>query len=158
MIMLIILPQDSVAFDRHDGGLAALVFLTTPPTTGALIAFDYRRSGSGLVVPKTELVLHDNGVSSLNRSGKSAAATKPRICNNLLSISIRTGVSGGIIGLFFLAVLPSGIIHSTANQRCSQLVFLLSPPLNAFARDAMSFGHGMNAGQLGLLNNLQLVI
>ena len=153
MIMLIILPQDSVAFDRHDGGLAALVFLTTPPTTGALIAFDYRRSGSGFVVPKTELVLHDNGVSSLNRSGKSAAATKPRICNNLLSISIRI-----IIGLFFLAVLPSGIIHSTANQRFSQLVFLLSPPLNAFARDAMSFGHGMNAGQLGLLNNLQLVI
>lgn len=151
--MLIILPQDSVAFDRHDGGLAALVFLTTPPTTGALIAFDYRRSGSGFVVPKTELVLHDNGVSSLNRSGKSAAATKPRICNNLLSISIRI-----IIGLFFLAVLPSGIIHSTANQRFSQLVFLLSPPLNAFARDAMSFGHGMNAGQLGLLNNLQLVI
>ena len=153
MIMLIILPQDSVAFDRHDGGLAALVFLTTPPTTGALIAIDYRRSGSGFVVPKTELVLHDNGVSSLNRSGKSAAATKPRICNNLLSISIRI-----IIGLFFLAVLPSGIIHSTANQRFSQLVFLLSPPLNAFARDAMSFGHGMNAGQLGLLNNLQLVI
>ena len=153
MIMLIILPQDSVAFDRHDGGLAALVFLTTPPTTGALIAFDYRRSGSGFVVPKTELVLHDNGVSSLNRSGKSAAATKPRICNNLLSISIRI-----IIGLFFLAVLPSGIIHSTANQGFSQLVFLLSPPLNAFARDAMSFGHGMNAGQLGLLNNLQLVI
>ena len=151
--MLIILPQDSVAFDRHDGGLAALVFLTTPPTTGALIAFDYRRSGSGFVVPKTELVLHDNGVSSLNRSGKSAAATKPRICNNLLSISIRI-----IIGLFFLAVLPSGIIHSTANQSFSQLVFLLSPPLNAFARDAMSFGHGMNAGQLGLLNNLQLVI
>ena len=151
--MLIILPQDSVAFDRHDGGLAALVFLTTPPTTRALIAFDYRRSGSGFVVPKTELVLHDNGVSSLNRSGKSAAATKPRICNNLLSISIRI-----IIGLFFLAVLPSGIIHSTANQRFSQLVFLLSPPLNAFARDAMSFGHGMNAGQLGLLNNLQLVI
>ena len=151
--MLIILPQDSVAFDRHDGGLAALVFLTTPPTTGALIAFDYRRSGSGFVVPKTELVLHDNGVSSLNRSGKSAAATKPRICNNLLSISIRI-----IIGLFFLAVLSSGIIHSTANQGFSQLVFLLSPPLNAFARDAMSFGHGMNAGQLGLLNNLQLVI
>ena len=140
MIMLIILPQDSVAFDRHDGGLAALVFLTTPPTTGALIAFDYRRSGSGFVVPKTELVLHDNGVSSLNRSGKSAAATKPRICNNLLSISIRI-----IIGLFFLAVLPSGIIHSTANQGFSQLVFLLSPPLNTFPSYAMCFGNCMNA-------------